>query len=369
MSRPFGKSELVYQSLLMRNLLRQVEAFADCDHPVLIQGETGVGKEHLAALIHQGHSRYGRGPFVPVNCGAVPDGLFESLFFGHSRGAFTGAVQAHKGFFERAQEGTLFLDEVGELPLYQQVRLLRVLEDGVITRVGSETPQRTDFRLVAATNRNLVDMVRLGSFRADLYYRIAVIELHVPSLQERGVEERLAIFRSVLVRVLQQPPQARVPLDPPAWLLDRVALMQFPGNIRQLRNLAERIGVITRQMGEWQQTMIENVLALSESMSGPAPGAAPAVRTPGPMVPVAGRRARMGTEERQRIVEALDAHDWRRQEAASQLGISRKTLWEKMRRYGIGESTGAEPGGAGYRGAPGDAGPAGEGTGERRGAS
>jgi DNA-binding NtrC family response regulator len=332
---------LVYQSLLMRNLLRQVEAFADCDHPVLIEGETGVGKEHMAALIHQGHSRYGRGPFVPVNCGAVPDGLFESLFFGHSRGAFTGAVQAHKGFFERAQEGTLFLDEVGELPLYQQVRLLRVLEDGVVTRVGSETPLNTDFRLVAATNRNLVDMVRQGTFRADLYYRIAVIELHVPSLHERGVEERLAIFRSVLVRVLQQPPATEdYLLDPPAWLLDRVAIMQFPGNIRQLRNLAERIGVITRQMGHWHQTMIENVLALSESMSGPAPDAALGALPAGPVMPAPGRRVRLGTEERQRIVEALDAHDWRRQEAASHLGISRKTLWEKMRKYGIGETGG-----------------------------
>jgi DNA-binding NtrC family response regulator len=342
MSHPFGKSELVYQSLLMRNLLRQVEAFADCDHPVLIEGETGVGKEHMAALIHQGHSRYGRGPFVPVNCGAVPDGLFESLFFGHTRGAFTGAIQAHKGFFERAQGGTLFLDEVGELPLFQQVRLLRVLEDGVITRVGSEAPVRTDFRLVAATNRNLIDMVRQGSFRADLYYRIAVIELHVPSLQERGVEERLAIFRSVLVRVLQQPPaSAAMSLEPPAWLLDRVAIMQFPGNIRQLRNLAERIGVITRQMGHWHQAMIENTLALSEAMSGPAPDRPPGAAHPGPPPPVPGRRVRLGSEERQRILEALEAHDWRRQEAASQLGISRKTLWEKMRKYGIGDDAAA----------------------------
>ena len=121
-----------------------------------------------------------------MNCGAIPDGLFESLFFGHSKGSFTGAVVAHKGYFEQADGGTLFLDEIGDLPLYQQVKLLRVLEDSAVTRIGSATPVKLDFRLVAATNKHLPQLVKDGTFRADLYYRLAVIELKIPSLEERG---------------------------------------------------------------------------------------------------------------------------------------------------------------------------------------
>ncbi len=148
-------------------------AHAECMN-VLLHGETGVGKERIAELLHEKHSRYGEGPFVAVNCGAIPDGLFESLLFGHSKGAFTGAVLAHKGYFEQANGGTLFLDEVGDLPLYQQVKLLRVLEDQAVTRLGSATPVRLEFRLIAASNKSLPQLVKEGTFRADLYYRFIV---------------------------------------------------------------------------------------------------------------------------------------------------------------------------------------------------
>ncbi|KAF1041943.1 MAG: DNA-binding transcriptional activator HyfR [Xylophilus sp.] len=183
--------ELIAHSDAMRGLIEETRAFADCDHNVLIRGETGAGKERIAQELHRGHGRYGKGPFVAVNCGAIPDGLFESLFFGHAKGSFTGAVHAHRGYFEQATGGTLFLDEVGDLPRYQQVKLLRVIEDNAVTRLGASVPVKLDFRLVAATNRDLRQMVDSGEFRADLFYRLAVIELYLPSLEERGMVDKI----------------------------------------------------------------------------------------------------------------------------------------------------------------------------------
>jgi transcriptional regulator with PAS, ATPase and Fis domain len=310
---------VVADSEPMRVLLKEVSAFAGSDHNVLIKGETGVGKELVAQLLHQGHPRYSHGPFVPVNCGAIPDGIFESIFFGHVRGAFTGAIQAHKGYLEQANQGTLFLDEVGELPLFQQVKLLRVLESGLMTRVGAETPVQVDFRLVAATNRNLREMVKSGTFRADLFYRLAVIELDVPNLQERGAIDKIAIFCLLLSRMLD-PGGPRALRQVPGWLTDSVAAMQFPGNVRQLRNLAERVGVIVRQTGSWDSGLIRRALVQATDSDGYT---GTAVKTaPNP-------------EERGRIVAELEKNGWQRQETARQLGISRKSLWDKMRRLGI----------------------------------
>ncbi|WP_198970022.1 sigma 54-interacting transcriptional regulator [Xylophilus sp. ASV27] len=315
---------LIANSDCMQVLLAEVNAFADCDHNVLVHGETGVGKERIAQHLHAGHSRYGRGPFVAVNCGAIPDGLFESLFFGHAKGSFTGAAYAHKGYFEQATNGTLFLDEIGDLPRYQQVKLLRVLEDNAVTRLGSTSPVKLDFRLVAATNRDLREMVNGGDFRADLFYRLAVIELHVPSLEERGVIDKIAIFKAILNSVLGEEQKALQEI--PYWLTDAISGMYFPGNVRQLRNLAERVGVIVRQMGVWDQVLIQRALQL---MRGVAPSAAEPER------PEVGERRRWNGNERNRIIAALENNDWRRQDTAHELGISRKVLWEKMRKYQI----------------------------------
>src|ERR1700744_6224340 len=164
-------SALVANSECMQALLHEVDTFADCDPGVPVHGETGVGKERIAQLLHEKHTRYREGPFVAVNCGAIPDGLFESLFFGHAKGSFTGAAATHKGYFEQADGGTLFLDEIGDLPLYQQVKLLRVLEDSAVTRVGSATPIKVDFRLLAGANRNLHKQVKEGKFSADPHLR------------------------------------------------------------------------------------------------------------------------------------------------------------------------------------------------------
>ncbi|SEI40162.1 sigma 54-interacting transcriptional regulator [Paraburkholderia diazotrophica] len=316
---------LVANSECMQALLHEVETFADCDTSVLVHGETGVGKERIAQLLHEKHSRYGQGPFVAVNCGAIPDGLFESLFFGHSKGSFTGAVGAHKGYFEQADGGTLFLDEIGDLPMYQQVKLLRVLEDSAVTRIGSATPVKLDFRLVAATNRNLPQLVKDGTFRADLYYRLAVIELRIPSLEERGAVDKIAIFKAFIAAVVGAGRLATLP-DLPYWLADAVADTYFPGNVRELRNPAERIGVTVRQIGAWDAPRLHRLLATARS-SQPVPAESAAE--------VLVDRSKWDMAERSRVIAALDANSWRRQDTAHYLGISRKVLWEKMRKYQI----------------------------------
>jgi DNA-binding NtrC family response regulator len=278
-------------------------------------------------LLHEKHSRYAAGPFVPVNCGAIPDGLFESLFFGHAKGSFTGAVGAHKGYFEQADGGTLFLDEIGDLPLYQQVKLLRVLEDGAVTRIGSATPVRVDFRLVAATNKNLTQLVKDGAFRADLYYRLAVIELRLPSLEERGAVDKIAIFNAFIASVLGAERMASLPAVP-YWLADAVADTYFPGNVRELRNLAERIGVTVRQIGAWDAIRLKRLIAHARNAQpAPADSANELIVD----------RSKWDMAERNRVLAALSANAWRRQDTAQHLGISRKVLWEKMRKYQIFE--------------------------------
>ena len=318
---PPEASLFVAKSESMVALLHDVMAFAGNDQNVMIQGETGVGKELIAQMVHQGHQRYGRGPFVAVNCGAIPDGLFESLFFGHTKGAFTGALAAHKGYLEQADGGTLFMDEIGDLPLFQQVKLLRVLESGVVTSLGAQLPVRLDFRLVAATNRNLRDLVRNGSFRADLFYRLAVIEFNVPNLEQRGACDKVAIFSMMVARVIGPDAQGKA-VEIPKWLCDQVAAMNFPGNVRQLRNLAERVGVVWQQTGQWTPSRINDALDRVRDMAAPQSAVAVA------------RRA-TGSEERARIIRELDRNSWQRQRTAEQLGMSRKSLWEKMRRFNI----------------------------------
>ncbi|WP_017776573.1 sigma 54-interacting transcriptional regulator [Paraburkholderia kururiensis] len=318
---------LVASSECMQALLHEVDTFADCETSVLVHGETGVGKERIAQLLHEKHTRYGKGPFIAVNCGAIPDGLFESLFFGHAKGSFTGAVVAHKGYFEQADGGTLFLDEIGDLPLYQQVKLLRVLEDGAVTRIGSPAAVKVDFRLVAATNKNLPQLVKDSAFRADLYYRLAVIELKVPSLEERGAVDKIALFKAFIATVVGAERLAALP-DLPYWLADAIADMYFPGNVRELRNLAERIGVTVRQVGSWDAARLQRLLALVRSTQ-PVPAES--------VAEVLVDRSKWDMAERNRVLAALDANGWRRQDTAQHLGISRKVLWEKMRKYQIFE--------------------------------
>jgi DNA-binding NtrC family response regulator len=317
-------SPFIAHSECMSALLHEVDMFADCDANVLIRGETGVGKERVAKLLHTKHPRRSRHAFVAVNCGAIPDGLFESHFFGHAKGAFTGAASAHQGYFEQADEGTLFLDEIGDLPLHQQVKLLRVLEDGAVTRVGSSASMNVNLRVLAATNKDLPRLVAEGSFRADLYYRLAVIELYVPSLQERGAADKIGIFKSVISAVFGEALLATLP-DMPPWLTDAISKMRFPGNVRELRNLAERIGVTVRQMRTWDPQRLQALLAHAQ-------------RTQAALSECSVDAPRWDMADRTRVLDALTTNGWRRQETAQYLGISRKVLWEKMRKYRISDT-------------------------------
>ncbi|MEA2698692.1 MAG: two-component system, NtrC family, response regulator HydG, partial [Myxococcales bacterium] len=235
---------LVGQSLPMRQLRALIERVADATSPVLISGETGTGKELVALAIHTDGPR-GDKPFVAVNCAALPEQLLESELFGHARGAFTGASQTRRGLFVEAEQGTLFLDEVGDLPLPLQGKLLRVLQSGEVRPVGSETARNVDVRCMAATHKDLSELVQKGLFREDLFFRLDVLRVPVPALRER-IEDFPALVEHFLRKSLERSPRSVLAgFEPEA--LDFLAAHAWPGNVRQLENLIERL-VVTASM-------------------------------------------------------------------------------------------------------------------------
>ena len=215
---------------------------ANTDLTVLIAGESGVGKEAFSHVIHSLSARK-HNPFIAVNCGAIPEGTIDSELFGHEKGSFTGAVDSRKGYFETVNGGTIFLDEIGEMPLGTQARLLRVLESGEFIRVGSSKVQKTDVRVIAATNKDLLQLVQNGKFREDLYYRLNTVPIRVPALRDRK-EDIITLFRKFVVDFAERYKTTPVQLDEDA----RQALINhpFPGNVRELKNLAEQISVLAR---------------------------------------------------------------------------------------------------------------------------
>jgi hydrogenase-4 transcriptional activator len=229
-------SEVVGEDGGMREVMQRVEQVAPTDVPVLLLGETGTGKEVVSRLIHSRSPR-AQGPMLRVNCGAIPSGLVDSELFGHERGSFTGAVEARQGWFERADGGTLFLDEVGELPLEAQVRLLRVLQDGLIERVGGQRTLRVDVRIVAATHRDLEEMVGEGTFRQDLWYRLSVFPIPLPPLRERR-EDLPALAAHFAFRAGRRLGGAPLSLSPEE--LDLLLAYDWPGNVRELASVIER---------------------------------------------------------------------------------------------------------------------------------
>ncbi len=224
------------------NFALQVAAqVAGTDLTVLISGESGVGKEAFSAAIHALSARK-HNPFIAVNCGAIPEGTIDSELFGHEKGSFTGAVDSRKGYFETVNGGTIFLDEVGELPLGTQARLLRVLEAGEFIRVGSSKVQKTDVRVIAATNKDLLELTDKGKFREDLYYRLSTVPIRVPALRDRK-EDIPLLFRKFAVDFAERYKTAPVQLDEDAknWLIN----YPWPGNVRELKNIAEQISVLS----------------------------------------------------------------------------------------------------------------------------
>src|SRR5436190_4486812 len=216
---------------------------AATDLSVLIFGESGVGKEVFSQIIHALSSRM-HNPFIAVNCGAIPEGTIDSELFGHEKGSFTGAVDSRKGYFETVSGGTIFLDEIGEMPLGTQARLLRVLESGEFIRVGSSKVQKTDVRVIAATNKDLLERTQQGKFREDLYYRLNTVPIRVPALRDRK-EDIPLLFRKFAVDFAERYKTSPVQLDDPAR--QRLMDYPFPGNVRELKNIAEQISVLATE--------------------------------------------------------------------------------------------------------------------------
>jgi formate hydrogenlyase transcriptional activator len=304
--------EIVGSGPALRGVLQQIETAAPTDSSMLIQGETGTGKELVARAIHRLSSR-ANATFVKLNCAAIPAGLIESELLGHEKGAFTGAVGQRIGRFELANNGTLFLDEIGELPLEMQPKLLRVLQDGQFERLGGTHTIHSDFRLVAATNRDLRAMVAEQKFRADLFYRVNVFPITVPALRERREDI------PTLVRYFVQEFSTRMRKNIesiPAEVMETLVHYSWPGNIRELRNIIERSVILTS--GKRLAVPKDD---LHESRS-PAP--APVVT--------------MEDAERRHILDALDASNWvvgGPAGAAAMLGMKRSTLQSRMQKLGI----------------------------------
>lgn len=277
-------------SQAIHNVIDRARQVARTDISVLIQGESGVGKELIAHLIHEISPRK-HGPLIIVNCGAIPEGLIESELFGAEKGAYTGAVEKRTGYFEEGDGGTIFLDEIGEMPLSAQVRLLRVLETGEFSRVGSSLTRKTDARIVAATNKDLAREMQAGRFREDLYYRLSTVIICIPPLRERR-EDIFPIFETYLHRFAQRYNSPGKRLDEEARQL--LTRYNWPGNVRELRNVAEQVVVLLRE----ERVGAEEMRPLLRGI-GPAPGSLVHVATP------ADRGGEPEARERELIYRAL----------------------------------------------------------------
>jgi two-component system response regulator AtoC len=310
---------LIGQSAAMHAVYDLIRQVAPAKTAVLVTGETGTGKELVARAIHN-LSRRREQLFVPLNCAAIPADLLESELFGHVRGAFTGAQSERTGKFELADGGTLFLDEIGDMAYPLQAKLLRVLQEGVIERIGSNKPVKVDVRIVSSTNRNLASGIAAGTFREDLYYRLNVFHIHLPPLRERREDiGRLATFflRSFGDEL------GKGPLPLAAEALTLLEHYDWPGNVRELRNLMERAAVLCSKAQV--DAGLVRMLLPAVSPSPPAESGPQSLQLDAAVEEV----------ERKLILRALSAAQDNKAEAARLLGISERTLWYKLKRYGL----------------------------------
>ena len=314
----------------MVQLRQQIVRLARSQAPVYISGESGTGKELVARLIHANGAR-AAGPFVPVNCGAIPGELMESEFFGHRKGSFTGAVADKQGLFQAANGGTLFLDEVADLPLPMQVKLLRAIQEKRVRAIGAQQEQPVDTRILSATHKNLRALIEQGLFRDDLYYRINVIELRVPSLRER-VEDIPQLAHELLARIALE-----YQLPPPeltSAAIERLCRHGFPGNVRELENILERAFALCE--GE----RIEAADLLLDGESATATTTEPAERAVRPATPEAAMPAGslehyLEQIERQAIIGALEETRWNKTQAAKKLGITFRALRYRLKKLNL----------------------------------
>ena len=320
-ARPAGSGDevltMVYENAAMAAVVAQAETAARTDSTVLLTGESGSGKDVLARYVHSQSAR-SAAPMITINCGALPESLFESEFFGHERGAFTGASSLRRGLLEAADGSTLFLDEIGDMPLLMQVKLLHFLEQGRFRRVGSTRDQHADVRIIAATNRDLSADIEQRGFRADLFYRLNVVSLHVPPLRKRTediprlIDSFIGIYRARFNRpALDVSPEARRALTEYSW----------PGNVRELRNCLERAAAISLE-----DTIGTDQLTLHAAPQQDATAISAAGEIHG--VPVT-----LEELEREHILRVLKESNGNRERAAAILGISSRTLYRKIREY------------------------------------
>jgi Nif-specific regulatory protein len=320
----------------MREVLALVARVAQSRATVFLRGESGTGKEVIARAVHDASPRAGR-PFVPVNCAALPEALVESVLFGHEKGAFTGASATHAGKFEQADGGTLFLDEVGELSQAAQAKLLRALQERQFERVGGRRTLTVDVRVVAATNRDLEEMVRTGAFRLDLYHRLSVVTIALPPLRERP--EDVPALAEHFLRQLGEEHGRQVSLAPEG--LDVLGECRLTGNARQLRNCLERavVGSDEPRLGRGDFPCVQggvHTACLLERVATPsatAPAPLPTASPPIPDAPLAA--AAPPPDERAAVRAALERSGWVQAKAARLLGMTVRQLGYRVRKYGI----------------------------------
>jgi two-component system nitrogen regulation response regulator NtrX len=319
-----SRYEIVGKSYAIRGVIDKIERVAKTPARVLITGENGTGKELVARAIHQQSNRAG-GPFIEVNCAAIPSELIESELFGHVKGSFTGAVNDRAGKFEQAHGGTLFLDEIGDMSLNAQAKVLRVLQDGVVTRIGGSKPVEVDVRVLAATNKNLETEIAEGRFREDLFYRLNVVPIHVPPLRERreDIPSLVVHFVNLLTSREGVAPRAIAP-----EAIDRLAQSDWPGNVRELRNTIERLLILS---------------------SGPRISGDDVARLVGRRDPDQGGLGSLldcktfeefkHAAERAFLLAKLRVYDWNVSETARALDMPRSNLYKKIERYGLTRET------------------------------
>ena len=317
----FGFEGVIGESQQMHDVLERLKRIAPTNVSVLIQGETGTGKELVAQAIHQNSPRKNK-PFVALNCAALSENILESELFGHVKGAFTDASSDRVGKFEYAHGGTMFLDEVGDMPLPTQIKLLRVLENGEITRVGSNNAVKVNVRTLSATNRNLEDAIEAGTFRNDLYHRLKVVTVRLPTLRERSQDIPILIDYFLRQFTAQHGKQVRG-MSPAAR--HKLLCCEWPGNVRQLRNVVEGMVVV-------DYDGLLDVDDLPEDLAGPAETTAAAPATAS-LAALVGKP--LGEVERLFVTETLRATGGNREEAAQMLGMGERTLYRKIKEYGL----------------------------------
>jgi DNA-binding NtrC family response regulator len=314
LQQKYSFSEIIGTSEVLQNVFRLVEKVAATNTNILIQGESGTGKELVARAIHY-HSPRAAKPFLAVNCGALPESLLESELFGHTKGAFTGAVADKKGLFRSAENGTVFLDEIGEVSQPLQVRLLRALQEHEVTPVGASVPIKFDARIIAATNRDLEKAVEKGDFREDLFYRLSVIEIWLPPLRERREDVPLLV-RHFIKKIARGQNAPEKPIAPEA--MAALVNYNFPGNVRELENAVERAFTLSGEEID--------VSSLPPRIKNSAAHALPVRDTES-------FRPTLEEIERRYIVEILNSVNQDKTEAANVLGIDLSTLYRKLKRY------------------------------------